>query len=216
MQALLEALDHRGFAVAVTAQNETIVNVLDEPMQIALIERFRQVKVKRTYGDTIELEPCGRLRLRVGASYSNSGVEDRPPRLIESRLNDFVAGLVRRALEAKQARAIYEERKHRWHIHDEEHRRRQQQRDSDRAAIRRLHVLAARWRRNERVSQFVTAMEQCIGNGRLAPEVLDVATRRLEWAKNQLQQQDQVAAFLIESWPSAPLPEPASMPWTWK
>ena len=185
-------------------------------MQIALIERFKQVVVKRTYCDTVELEPCGRLRLRVGASYSNSGVEDRPPRLIESRLNDFVAGLVRRALEAKRVRAIYEERERRWRIHDEEHRRRQQQRESDRAAIRHLHLLAARWRRNERISQFVTAVEQCIANGRFAPEVLDVASRRLEWAKNQLHQQDQIEAFLSEPWPSASLREPAPMPWNWK
>ena len=47
MQALLAAFDRRGYPVSVTPENATIVRVLDEPFQLALTERFKQVLVKR-------------------------------------------------------------------------------------------------------------------------------------------------------------------------
>lgn len=216
MQALLAALKKRGYAVSVTAKNETIVTVLDESMQIALIERFKQVVVKRTYSTGMDLEPSGRLRLRVGGSYSNSGVEDNPPRLIESSLNHFVAGLVRRALEAKRERAIREERERRWRIHDDDRRQRQQERESERVRLRRLRALAARWARNQRAAQFVATVEQRISDEPLDLQQQEVARRWVDWAKKHLQENDTVNAFLNEPWPSAPMPAPKGVPWNWE
>jgi hypothetical protein len=107
MQALLDALERRGYPVAVR-EGETFVDVLGEEFQIALVEWLRQVRVKRSWGETVDCEPSGRLRLRVGSSWSGAGPSDDPPRLIEARLNRFVAGLVRRALEAKAERARHQ------------------------------------------------------------------------------------------------------------
>ncbi len=73
MQALLAAFDRRGFGVEITAKNETIVTVLDETFQIALVERFKQVVVKHTYGSGMDLEPSGRLMLRIGSSSYDNG-----------------------------------------------------------------------------------------------------------------------------------------------
>ena len=71
MQALLTVLEQRAYPVSVTPEG-TIVRVLDEPFQIALVERFKQVTVKHTYGSNIDLDPSGRLMLRVGGSYRNA------------------------------------------------------------------------------------------------------------------------------------------------
>jgi hypothetical protein len=216
MQALLAGLQKRGYDVSVSSNNETIVSVLDETMEIALVERLRQVTVKRSYGTEVDLEASGRLRLRVGSSYSNSGIEDRPPRVIEELLNHFVSGLVRRALEAKRARAIRQEREQRWRIHDDERRRRQQERDSEQLRIRRLRSLAVRWARHQRLSEFVAAVEQRARTGQFVAQKEDVAGRLIERAKNYLRERDAVDAFLNEPWPSASLREHASMPWNWE
>lgn len=70
MQALLAAFDKRGYRVSVTPEHATIVRVLGEPIQIALTEPFKQVVVKHSYGQGIDLEPSGRLLWRIGSTYS--------------------------------------------------------------------------------------------------------------------------------------------------
>ena len=107
MQALVSALEKRGYAVSINQKSETIVKVLGEDFQIALNERQKQVKVEHHHGTSNDLEPSGRLRLRIGPDYSSSGIADDPPRLIEDLLNRFVAGLVRRAVDAKRQRAVH-------------------------------------------------------------------------------------------------------------
>ncbi len=134
--------------------------MLDEPFQIALTERFKRVTVQRSYGSSIDLEPSGRLSLRVGASYSNTGITDHPPHLIETGLNRFLASLIRRAVDAKQQPARQEERESRWRVRDDERRRRQQMRESERLRRRHLRALATRWARHQRTAQFVAAAEQ--------------------------------------------------------
>jgi hypothetical protein len=145
MQALVSALEKRGYAVSINQKSETIVKVLGEDFQIALNERQKQVKVEHHHGTSNDLEPSGRLRLRIGPDYSSSGIADDPPRLIEDLLNRFVAGLVRRAVDAKRQRAVQQERESRWRVHDGERRLRDQARHSEELRRRRLRVLASRW-----------------------------------------------------------------------
>ena len=197
-------------------ENMTIVRVLDEPFQIALTERFKQVLVKHSYGQRMDLEPSGRLMLRIGSNYESAGVEDKPPRLIEGALNRFVTRLVRRALDAKRQRVIEADRNHRWRHHDDEHRQRQQERDSEKLRRRRLRTSAARWMRHQRVCQFVERVEQRIRAGRIKPETQEIARRWIEWAKTHLEETDPVSAFLDEPWPAADLRAPSPMPWNWK
>ena len=157
MQALLAAFERRGFMVRIADNNETFVTVMDEAFQIALVERLKQVTVKHTYGTRMDLEPSGRLVLRIGASYQNAGVFDSPSRPIEGALNRFVVNLVRRALEAKRQRAIHAERQERWRIQDKKNRLAQQQRDSEALRRRRLRTAAVRWARHQRNVEFVNA-----------------------------------------------------------
>ena len=131
VEPLLVAFDRRGFAVRITDKNETFVTVMDEAFQIALVERLKQVTVKHTYGNRVDLEPSGRLMVRIGASYHNAGVSDSESRRVEEFLNRFVVNLVRRAHEAKRQRAVNAERQQRWAAQDEKNRLAQQQRDSE-------------------------------------------------------------------------------------
>ena len=216
MQALLAAFDRRGYPVSVTPENATIVRVLDEPFQMALTERFKQVLVKHSYGQRMDLEPSGRLLLRIGSTYENAGVEDKPPHLLEGALNRFVARLVRRALDAKRERVIEAERNHRWQLHDLERRHLQQERDSEELRRRRLRTAAAQWMRHQRICQFVDDLEQRIRDGRIKPETQDVARRWIEWTKTHLEATDPLSAFLDEPWPAAALRGPSPMPWNWE
>lgn len=214
-QALLDAFDRRGYAVSFDAQANTIVSVLDECFEITLLERRKQVFVQRTWGPRMELEPSGLLFLRVGGNYSNSGTADKPPRRVEDRLNRFVAGLVRRALELKRDRAVREEREARWRVEDDQRRRQEQERLSEIARIRRLRSLALQWARDRRLAEFLSDIDQ---RARKEPgdESRDRAAKRLAWAQELLRRRDPVAAFINEAWPESALPPPAAMPWSWK
>jgi hypothetical protein len=190
--------------------------VLDEPFQIALTERFKQVVVKHSYGQSMDLEPSGRLMLRIGSTYENAGVEDKPPRLIEGALNGFVARLVRRAFEAKRQRVIEAERNHRWRHYDDERRQHQLERDSEKLRRRRLRTSAARWMRHQRICQFVESLEQRIRDGRIKAESQEIAKRWIQWAKPHLEETDPVNTFLDEPWPAAELRAPSPRPWNWE
>ena len=215
LQALLTAFDRRGFAVRITEKNETRVTVLDEAFQIALVERLKQVTVKHTYGTGVDLEPSGRLLLRIGSSYHNAGVSDSTSRRIENSLNRFVVNLVRRALEAKRERARLAERQERWAIQDEQNRLAQQQRDSEVLRRRRLRKAAARWARYQRNVEFVNAVEHRLRNGSVSPEEQENADRWLSWASEHLKGADPIGELLKDAWPSAPLRTPSPVPWNW-
>jgi hypothetical protein len=216
LQALLAAFDRRGFAIRVTEKNETFVTVLGEAFQIALVERLKQVTVKHTYGTGVDLEPSGRLMLRIGSSYHNAGVSDSATRRIEDSLNRFVVNLVRRALEVKRERALHAERQERWAIQDEKNRLAQQQRDSEAVRRRRLRTAAVRWARHQRNVEFVDAVEGRLRDGSVSPEERENVERWLSWAAERLKEVDPVGVLLRDAWPSAPLRPAAPMPWNWE
>jgi hypothetical protein len=216
MQALLAGFDRRDFAVRLTEKNETFVTVLGEAFQIAMVERLKQVTVKHTYGPRVDLEPSGRLMLRIGSSYHNAGVSDSTSRPIEDSLNRFVVNLVRRALEAKRARALHAERQERWVIQDEKNRLAQQQRDSEALRRRRLRTAAVRWARHQRNVEFVNAVERRLRDGAASPDEREKAQQWLSWALERLKAVDPVGELLTDAWPSAPLRAPSPMPWNWE
>lgn len=216
MQALLTAFDRRGFAIRMTDKNETFVTVWDEAFQIALVERFKQVVVEHSYGSGVDLEPSGRLMLRIGASYENAGVADNPTRKVEDALNKFVVRLVRRALEAKRARAIHAEREARWRVQDEKNRLEHQHRDSEALRRRRLHTAAARWARHQRRVDLLNAMERRVRDGAVSPAEREGAERWLAWATEQVKAVDPIGELLSDSWPIAPLRPASPMPWSWE
>lgn len=192
LQALLAGFDRRGFGVQITDKNETFVTVMGEAFQIALVERLKQVTVKHTYGSRVELEPSGRLILRIGASYQNAGASDSESRRLEDSLNRFVVNLVRRALEAKRERALHAERQQRWAIQDEKNRLAQQQRDGESLRRRRLRVAAIRWAKHRRKMDFVSAVERRLRDGSVNPDERGNAERWLAWASEHLRAADPI------------------------
>jgi hypothetical protein len=201
----------------VKQDGKTFVDVLGESFGLGLKERFKQVRVKRTFGDGMELEPSGRLALLIDpTSYSTAGVTDEPNRPIEARLNKFVASLVRRAIRAKRERAIRLDREQRWRVHDEERRHRELARNTERLRFRRFQTMAVRWGRHERQLQFLAALERRVAEGQLPTERRDEAMTRIEWTRAQLRERDPVDVYLMDPWPTAPLPPEASMPWDWE
>lgn len=212
MQALFSAFERRGFTVRVSENGETVATVLNEPIQIALIERLKQVRVKGTYGTSVDLEPSGRLMLRIGSSYQNAGVADSPSRRVEDALNRFVASLVRRALLAKHERVVRAERQARWEVRDQEQRLVQQARDSEALRRRRLATAVARWSRHQRRIAFVQSVEARIRDGSVDAR----AEQWLEWATDFLKATDPIGELLDDPWPTAPLRAATSMPWHWK
>ena len=123
---------------------------------------------------------------------------------------------MRRALTAKRERAVHQERERRWRIHDEERRRQDQEHHSEELRRRRLRVLASRWVQHQRVSQFVTSVEQRVRDRRLDGEPQEVATRWVEWAKSHLRESDPVETLLNEPWSAAQMPPAMPMPWSWE
>lgn len=154
--------------------------------------------------------------LRIGSSDATSGIVDKPPKLIESLLNRFVAQLIRRALDAKRHRAITAERERRWQQYDDGRRQIQQEQDSERLRRRRLRISAARWGRHQRVCQFLESVEQRILAGRIRPENQELASRWIDWAKTHLAETDPIDAFLDGPWPAAELRAQSTMPWNWE
>jgi hypothetical protein len=154
--------------------------------------------------------------LRIGSSYHNAGVSDSPSRRIEDSLNRFVVNLVRRAFEAKRARALHAERQERWVIQDEKNRLTQQQRDSETLRRRRLRTAAVRWARHQRNVEFVDAVKDRLhDDGSVGSDERENAERWLLWASERLKAVDPIGELLTDAWPSAPLRGPSPMPWNW-
>ena len=216
MQALLAGFDRRGFTVRITDKNETVVTVMGEAFQIALVERLKQVTVDHPYGTGVDLEPSGRLMLRIGATYQNAGASDSESRRLEDSLNRFVVNLVRRAFEAKRQRALHVERQERWTIEDAKNRLAQQQRDSEALRRRRLRTAAVRWARHQRNLDLVNAVERHLRDGSVSPDERENARRWVEWASEHLKAVDPIDELLKDAWPRAPLRPPSAMPWNWE
>jgi hypothetical protein len=214
-QALLDAFERRGYAVSFSANGDTLVSVLGEPFEIALLERRKQVFVQRTWGRRMELEPSGLLFLRVGGNYSNSGVFDRPSHPVEDRLNRFLSGLVRRAIGAQRERAAREDRERRWRIQDDRRRQQQQERESEVVRIRHLRAMAHQWYRDRRLAEFLVDVERRV-NEQTDEDRKRSAASRLEWARAHLQRRDPVTMFIEAEWPSASLPPARERPWSWE
>jgi hypothetical protein len=215
MQALLHAFKRRNFPISVTESGQTVVRVLDEPIEIALTERLRRPTAP-THRGAVNAEPSGRLILRAGPSYSNSGSSDGVRHRIEDQLNRFVAGLVRQAVKAKDARVAAEDRARRWEAHDLAERQELQKADSEAMRQERFADQAEKWARHQRLLEFVRAMEQHALRRPTESQEKKLADCWTSWAKELLNELDPAQTLLIESWPSAPMRPARSVPWNWQ
>ena len=87
------------------------------------------------------------------------------------------------------------ERERRWRDHDDDTRRLQQERDSEKLRRRRLQTFAVKLAKHERICQFVARVDQRIRDGRVEPGALEVARRWTDWAKKHLAENDPIETF---------------------
>ena len=102
MQALFSAFERRGFAVRVSENGETVVAVLDEPFQIALIERLNQLATivgtktagRVVAGSGLKVGHGYRVALPVAVAVAGAGHGIALDGLLNAYLHALAANLV--------------------------------------------------------------------------------------------------------------------------
>lgn len=177
MNALIKALEARGYGVSIDAQkkNATTVTLLGQTLEVKLEEVLKRSdhvqtaaekkqleKYPLSYAPRYEFRPTGKFALRIrdwsgGKRYSQS---DSDERLLEDCLNDFIADLVRVAAIKKARDLEWEERERKW----AEDRRRQEEQEKlrreDAARLKALEEEALAWHRSNQIRAYVEAVRE--------------------------------------------------------
>jgi hypothetical protein len=217
MDALVKALEARGFPVSVTDDEAkgraTVVTVLGEPLKIGLSEKTdckkrpptaeqlaRQAKYSWAYPPTIyDYTPSGKLKLSIlTGGYDNlrRNWSDLVHQRVENCLNRFTAALVKVAEREKADRLEAERREREW---QEETRRREEEERrvaEEKARIEDLDAKALAWRKSQRLREYIAAIESAATQklGQIDPES-DYGRWR-SWAKSHADQVDPIDAVL--------------------
>jgi len=166
--ALLKALDARGFTTSLSERNgktETVVRVTEEDIEILLEERVSRKQGQHPqYGWAVyEWVPTGKLVLRIESYWSDrvrKSWGDGDKQRVEECLNAFVVSLIAVAEKTKIHRLEMEERQREF---QEAERRRQQEagrRAKEAEEIRALDASLAAWEKAQRIRVFVAALDQ--------------------------------------------------------
>jgi len=178
MNALLKALEARGFSVTVKHEPKraTTVSVLDETLEFGLEEivaRKEHVlspaeKKKKypwsTYGiPQYDFVPTGRFSLKLKNLWLR-GVRmtwsDGKIQRLEDRLNAFIIGLINAALQKRANRLEREQREREW---EAERRRLEEKTRLIREEKERLAILekeAENWRKSQTLRAYIDAVRQ--------------------------------------------------------
>jgi hypothetical protein len=171
--ALLRALESRGYAVELTAVDNTAattVTIADERVSIAIEERLNRVERKpdplglkaraARHGAEYDYVPTGRLALQI--LNDCLGVRrtwgDSAKQRVDARLNDFIVGIVVAAEDMRARRLEQQARQRQW---EDETRRRQaaeERRLAEAARERALDVDVTDWRKSGAVRECAQAM----------------------------------------------------------
>jgi hypothetical protein len=199
MDALIKALDERGFTVEIEAAEQsdssrasTVVQVGEERVGIALDERVDRVERPRNpkdkslyYGKQFDYVPTGRLAFRIPQAYLGvrASWADGAKQRVEECLNDIVVGIVASA-EAMKARRLEQEARQREYLAVEERRQHAEwKRQEEAARIRALEESVVAWRRAAAIRQYVIAMRQAAEASGAADEDSPL-TEWLRWAES--------------------------------
>lgn len=185
--ALLKALDSRGFATSVrrtSEQSATVVRVAGEDISIALSERIDKEEVKSTSiaaervsrwsTPRFESIPTGQLSLSITTGWSD-GIRrtwaDGKKQRVEDCLNAFIVGLVA-AAEAEGLRRLEREEWQRNRRAEEERRVVEARRKEEEAAwTRALDHAVDQWLTARHLRGYIDAVRQAAGgNERLAED----------------------------------------------
>jgi hypothetical protein len=176
MDALIKALDERGYTVEVTAAEQrdsshaaTSIRIGEERVGISLDERVDRVERPRDpkdkslyYGKQYDYVPTGRLVFRIPQPYLGvrASWADGAKQRVEECLNDIIVGIVA-AAEAMKARRLEQEARHREYLAAEERRQQaERKRQEEAARILALEASLVAWRRAAAIRQYIDAMRQ--------------------------------------------------------
>jgi hypothetical protein len=199
MDALIKALDERGYAVEVKSTEQsgasavsTMVRVGEEQVGISLDERVDRVERPRDpkdqslyYSKQCDYVPTGRLAFRIPQAYLGvrASWADGAKQRVEECLNDIVVGIVA-AAEALKARRLEQEARHREYLAAEERRQQaERKRQEESARIRALESSVVAWRRAAAIRQYVEAMRQAAEASGVA-DADSPLTEWLSWAES--------------------------------
>ncbi len=166
--ALLKALDARGFTTSLSERNEkteTVVRVAEEDVEILLEETVSRKQGQHPqYGWAVyQWVPTGKLVLRIENYWSDrvrKSWGDGDKQRVEECLNAFIVSLIAVAEKTKIHRLEMEERQR--EFQKAERRRQQEALRSAKEAeeIRALDTSLAAWEKAHRIRVFVAALDQ--------------------------------------------------------
>ena len=213
IDALINALESRGFAVSVSngLEPKSSVEILGEPIQFALTESMERVEQELTSAEKkerlkspwlystprYESLPSGRLELIIKDN-AGQGLRkrwaDRENKRLEDQLNAFLAGLIRIASEAKSERIELErERKER----EAEEQRKAKQERRLRKEAERLRVLDSEmtaWQKARMIRAYITDVrERALQTGICNEEGSDLA-KWISWVSEQADRIDPITS----------------------
>lgn len=173
-QALLVALEHRGFGVKATTEGKTVVTLLGQNLELSLKEPSRQtrhvptpeeVRRQKQYSwespRAFDIAPSGELTLTIDNVWSTrQRWRDGKKQRLEAVLNNVIEGLVFGAL-AMKARDDEHERQRR--VAEERERRQQEalrRAREERARVRRLEMLIETDGKHEHVTRLLSKIRE--------------------------------------------------------
>lgn len=212
MNALIRALEARGYGVSIDAKRKsaTTVTLLGQTLEFKLEEVLKrsdhvQTAVEKkqlevsslVYTPRYDFHPIGELALRIkdwndGKRRNRS---DGDERRLEDCLNDFIADLVQVAAIKKARDLEREERERQW----AEERRRQEEQDKLRreeaARLKALEEEALAWHRSNQIRTYVEAVRETAVHHRDGDMLSD--SKLHDWISWALQQADRLDPLKI-------------------
>jgi hypothetical protein len=214
MDALLKALDRRGYPVSVDEEKRTTkAKVLGEMVTFSLeeiLDRSERLLTPAQEKDKARnpwryprpeyvYNPSGRLLLKIiDPSWREIGRRtwsDGKKQRVENILNSFVIGLIKASVAEREWRIRHEqwerERK------EEERRRRERQRlqEAEERKLWGLFTDSICWHRSQQIRAYIQAVEDAVekSTGDIAPD--STLDQWITWAQKQADRLDPLAAF---------------------
>jgi hypothetical protein len=178
MDALLKALEARGYAVAISESEPAITSarVLEEELQFFIEEPIQHAEHKPTPQEKLEAAlhpwirwppydsaPSGSLQLRI-ANANRLGVRqtwaDGAKQRLEGCLNKFAEGLVRAAAATKVERARREQLHRKWEEEERRRAERQRLRWQEEQRAHELERQVGRWRKGREMREYLETLKQ--------------------------------------------------------
>jgi len=205
--ALLKALDSRGYPVTVTTSDQptTTVRIGDEDVAVLLeeiVERQERNppdgpgRRRLRYGSEVDWVPTGRLSLKIDHSHLE-GVRrtwaDGRHQRVDQCLNDFMIGLVAGAEVLKVQRLAREQWQREWREAEERRAEETRRREEEAARIRALESVLSKWQKARLIREYATELRK---SGRVSgrPESDSALESWLEWVDSYADRMDPLLA----------------------